>query len=102
MDDSERTESPNPTHKEQSVTVPVSAAGQVMIPEEFRQKLGISTPGHVIFREDDDGSVVIEQVRSPAEMEGFAARSGEASTDKAASELLHEKRDSDSVEDTGE
>ncbi|WP_241686290.1 AbrB/MazE/SpoVT family DNA-binding domain-containing protein [Halorubrum amylolyticum] len=97
MDDSEELESSDPGHKETAVTASVSLSGQVMIPEEFRQILGISTPGYVLFRETDDGSVVIEQVRSPAEMEGFAARTGEASTDKAASELLHEKRQSDGV-----
>jgi len=41
--------------------------------------------------------MIIEQVRSPREMRGFAACS-EASTDKPASDILEKKRDQDRKE----
>jgi hypothetical protein len=48
----------------------------------------------VLFRETEDDEIVVEQVRSPSEMRGFAAHS-EASTEKPASEILREKREQD-------
>ncbi|TKX43490.1 MULTISPECIES: AbrB/MazE/SpoVT family DNA-binding domain-containing protein [unclassified Halorubrum] len=81
-----------------SATVSVSSSGQATIPKKFRDKLGIDAPGQVTFRETDDGEVVIERVRSAQEMAGFAARSGEPSTDNPASEMLREKREADKAE----
>jgi len=77
--------------------VSVTKHGQATIPKRFREKLGITAPGKVLFRETEDGSVIVEQVPSPSEMRGFAARS-EASTDTPASEILREKRDRDRAE----
>lgn len=77
--------------------VSVTKHGQATIPKRFREKLGIDAPGKVLFRETEDGAVVVEQVRSPSEMRGFAARS-EASTDRPATELLEEKRERDRTE----
>ena len=51
-----------------------------------------------MFTETDDGDVVIKPVPSASEMEGFAARSATASTEKPASELLREKREADRAE----
>jgi len=76
--------------------VAVTKHGQATIPKRFREKLGIEAPGKVLFRESEDGEIVVEQVRSPSEMRGFAARS-EASTD-TASEILREKREQDREE----
>ena len=83
-----RSESSTDSEKE---IVAVTKHGQATIPKRFREKLGIDAPGKVLFRETDDGEVVVEQVRSASEMQGFAARS-EASTDTPATELLREKR----------
>jgi antitoxin PrlF len=88
MSDSEQSE------ESETEVVSVTKHGQATIPKRFREKLGIGTPGKVLFRETDDGRVVVEHVRSPSEMRGFAARS-EASTDVPATDLLHEKRDRD-------
>lgn len=74
--------------------VSVSKHGQATIPKRFREKLGIDAPGKALFRETEDGEVIVEQVRSASEMQGFAARS-EASTDTPATELLREKRAQD-------
>jgi AbrB family looped-hinge helix DNA binding protein len=74
--------------------VAVTKHGQATIPKRFREKLGIEAPGKVLFRETEDGEVIVEQVRSPSEMRGFAARH-EATTDRPATELLQEKREQD-------
>ncbi len=87
----------DPPDDSKKVIVAVTKHGQTTIPERFREKLGIEAPGKVLFRETEDGEIIVEQVRSPSEMRGFAARS-EASTDKPASEILREKREQDRKE----
>jgi AbrB family looped-hinge helix DNA binding protein len=74
--------------------VAVTKHGQATIPKRFRDKLGIDAPGKVVFRETKEGEVIVEHVRSPSEMRGFAARS-EATTDKPATQILQEKREQD-------
>ena len=91
MSESERS---NNSEKE---VVAVTKHGQATIPKRFREKLGIEAPGKVLFRETESGEVIVEQVRSPDEMRGFAARS-EASTDRPATEILQEKREQDQEE----
>jgi AbrB family looped-hinge helix DNA binding protein len=81
----------------ESEIVSVTKHGQATIPKRFREKLGIETPGKVQFRETADGDVVVEQVRSPADMRGFAARS-EPKTEKPATQILREKRERDREE----
>ncbi|AHG05554.1 AbrB family transcriptional regulator (plasmid) [Halobacterium sp. DL1] len=80
-------------HSEREV-VAVTKHGQATIPKRFRDKLGIDAPGKVLFRETEEGEVIVEHVRSPSEMRGFAARS-EATTDKPATQILREKREQD-------
>jgi AbrB family looped-hinge helix DNA binding protein len=77
--------------------VAVTKHGQATIPKQFREKLGIEAPGKVLFRETEDGEVMVERIRSPSEMRGFAARN-EASTDRPASEILRKKREQDREE----
>jgi len=86
-----RTERSEDSEKE---VVAVTKHGQATIPKRFRDKLGIDAPGKVLFRETEEGEVIVERVRSPSEMRGFAARS-EATTDKPATQILHEKREQD-------
>jgi AbrB family looped-hinge helix DNA binding protein len=86
-----RTEQSEDSEKE---VVAVTKHGQATIPKRFRDKLGIDAPGKVLFRETEEGEVIVEHVRSPSEMRGFAARS-EATTDKPATQILHEKREQD-------
>jgi antitoxin PrlF len=83
------TEQPDNSAKE---IVAVTKHGQATIPKRFREKLGIEAPGKVRSRETEAGDVIVEHVRSPSEMRGFAARS-EATTDMPVSEILHENRD---------
>ena len=86
-----KTEQSSDSEKE---IVAVTKHGQATIPKRFRERLGIEAPGKVLFRETEAGEILVERVRSPSEMRGFAARS-EASTDTPASELLREKREQD-------
>jgi len=74
--------------------VSVTKHGQATIPKRFRDKLGIDAPGKVLFRETEEGEVIVEHVRSPSEMRGFATRS-EATTDKPGTQILREKREQD-------
>jgi AbrB family looped-hinge helix DNA binding protein len=85
MSGTERTQ-----HSEKEV-VAVTKHGQATIPKQFREKLGITAPGKVLFREAEDGTIVVEHVRSPGEMRGFAARQV-ASTDQPATEILQTNR----------
>ena len=89
-----KSEQSNGSEKE---IVAVTKHGQATIPKRFREKLGIETPGKVLFRETEDGEVIVEQVRSPSEMRGFATRH-EATTDRPATEILQEKREQDQNE----
>jgi len=86
-----KTERRNDSEKE---IVAVTKHGQATIPKRFREKLGIEAPGKVVFRGTEDGHLIVEPVRSPSEMRGFAARR-EASTDRSATEILKEKRERD-------
>lgn len=88
------TEQPKNSERE---VVAVTKHGQATIPKRFREKLGIEAPGKVLFRETADGEVIVEQVRSPGEMRGFAARS-ETDTDRPASDILRAKRKQDREE----
>ena len=92
-----KTEQSNGSEKE---IVAVTKHGQATIPKRFREKLEIEAPGKALFRETEDGEIIVEQVRSLS-MRGFAARS-EASTDKSASEILREKREQDREERDGQ
>lgn len=83
-----------PSSDSEKEVVSVSKHGQATIPKRFREKLGIDAPGKVLFRETEEGDVIVEQVRSASEMRGFAARN-ESSTDVPATQLLREKREQD-------
>ncbi len=89
-----KTEQSDDSEKE---IVSVTKHGQATIPKRFREKLGIDAPGKVLFRETEDGEVIVEHVRSPSEMRGFAARS-EATTDEPATDILRKKREQDRQE----
>ncbi|ARS90830.1 AbrB/MazE/SpoVT family DNA-binding domain-containing protein [Natrarchaeobaculum aegyptiacum] len=86
-----KSEHPSDSEKE---VVSVTKHGQATIPKRFRDKLGIEAPGKVLFRETEDGDVVVEQVRSPSEMRGFASRQ-EPKTDTPATQILRDKRKQD-------
>ena len=80
------------TEDSEKEVVAVTKHGQATIPKQFREKLGITAPGKVLFREAEDGTIVVERVRSPGEMRGFAARHV-ATTDQPATEILQKNRE---------
>lgn len=92
------TENPNDSESE---IVSVTKHGQATIPKRFREKLGIDAPGTVLFRETDEGDVVVERVPSPSEMRGSAARN-DPKVDTPATRILREKRDRDREERASE
>ena len=79
------------TEDSEREVVAVTKHGQATIPKQFREKLGITAPGKVLFREAEDGTIVVEHVRSPDEMRGFAARQT-PTTDQPATEILQTNR----------
>ena len=85
----------DPDNAELLETAPVSASGDVTIPDRVCDTLGLTPPGLVAFYESDTGEVFMKRVPSASEMRGFAARNAEVTTDTPASELLRAKRNSD-------
>lgn len=69
--------------------VSVSEKGQATIPKELRKRHGISTPGKVRIRENDDGEIVVEPVPS------LRAFRGAAETGRSGTEILREERERD-------
>jgi len=74
---------------ENETTVTVTSKGQATIPKEFRDRLGIETPGRVRFVENDRGEVVVRPVERPSEIRGALATGDE---ETPATELLREER----------
>ena len=58
--------------------VSVSSRGQATIPKQFREELGIDTPGHVKFVRTDEGEVVVRSIHSVTDLRGTL----EGNTDK--------------------
>lgn len=82
---------------ENGTTVAVTSKGQATIPKQFRDRLGIDTPGRVRFVENEDGEVVIRPVKRPAALRGaLASEDGEEET--PATTLLREERERDRSE----
>ena len=62
----------------ESRVVQISERGQATIPKEFREKIGLTAPGRVEFREED-GEITIHPIQSPEEMRGLIESDGNAS-----------------------
>ena len=75
-------------------TVTVTRDGQVRIPNEIRDELGIDTPGQIRFVQNKEGEVMIRPVKRPSELQGELA--SEANDEQqSATELLREERKRD-------
>lgn len=79
-----------------SETAPVSRSGQVTIPREIRESLGIDPSDEVVFQSHDDDTVTMERLRPPAEIVGVAADRESGAT--SATEILRESRKRDERE----
>jgi len=79
---------------ESEKVVSVSARGQATIPKEFREELGIDTPGRVKFVRTADGEIVVRPIRSVTDLRGVLK--GETDQQgRSAVERLREERDRD-------
>ena len=82
------------SESESEKVVSVSARGQATIPKEFREELGIETPGRMEFVRTDAGDIVVRPIRSVKDLRGILMDK----TDKqgrSATERLREERERD-------
>lgn len=68
--------------------VSVTEKGQATIPKEFREALGIDTPGKVKFRETSRGEIIIQPVMSVRSFRGALS----SENDQSGVEILRENR----------
>ena len=76
--------------------VSVSSRGQATIPKEFREELGIDTPGRVKFVRTEEGDIVVRSIQSVTDLRGIL----EDKTDdqgRSATERLLEEREADNA-----
>lgn len=79
---------------ESEKVVSVSPRGQATIPKEFREELGIDTPGRVKFVRTAEGEIVVRPIHSLTDLRGVL----KGATDeegRSATELLREERERD-------
>jgi len=79
---------------ESEKVVSVSSRGQATIPKEFREKLGINTPGRVKFIRTKEGEIVVRPIHSVTDLRGVL----DGKTDeqgRSATERLREERTAD-------
>jgi AbrB family looped-hinge helix DNA binding protein len=78
--------------------VSVSSQGQATIPKEFREALGIDTPGRVKFVRTEDGEIAVRPIDSVKDLRGVL----EGKTDtqgRTAVERQDEERTRDEADD---
>lgn len=77
--------------------VAVSSRGQATIPKEFRDELGIDTPGRVKFVRTNDGEVVVRPIRSATDLRGVVAGKtddeGRSAVERLRAEGKRDERD---------
>jgi AbrB family looped-hinge helix DNA binding protein len=84
---------------ESEKVVSVSSRGQATIPKEYREELGIDTPGRVKFVRTSEGEIVVRPIRSATDLRGILA--GKTDDEgRTASERLHESRERDAARET--
>jgi len=79
---------------ESEKVVSVSSRGQATIPKEFREELGIDTPGRVKFVRTDEGEIVVRPIHSVTDLRGIL----DGKTDeqgRLATDRLREERTAD-------
>jgi AbrB family looped-hinge helix DNA binding protein len=82
--------------RESEKVVAVSARGQATIPKEFRDELGIETPGRVKFVRNEAGEIVVEPIQSVTDLRGVLA--GKTDDEgRTATERLRAEREQDAV-----
>lgn len=80
--------------------VSVSSRGQATIPKEFREELGIDTPGRVKFVRTDEGDIVVRPIHSVKDLRGVLQGETDEQGRSAVERLRKErKRDKASEEE---
>ena len=74
--------------------VSVSSRGQATIPKEFREELGIDTPGRVKFVRTEEGDIVVRPIHSVTDLRGVLAGKTDEQG-RSATECLQEERAQD-------
>ena len=72
----------------------VSSRGQVTIPKEFREEVGIDMPGRVEFARTEAGDIIVRPIHSVTDLHGML----EGKTDdqgRSATERLQKERAAD-------
>lgn len=71
--------------------VSVSSRGQATIPKEFREELGIETPGRVKFVRTGEGEIVVRPITSVTDLRGILAGKTDAEGRSAIAHLRAER-----------
>lgn len=70
-----------------AATASVTRKGQVTIPKEIRESLGLTIPGRIESRQTADGTIEVRPVKSPAELRGELATEETRGTTSVSDEL---------------
>jgi len=80
---------------ESDKVVSISSRGQATIPKEFREQLGINTPGRVKFVRTDEGEIVVRPIHSVTDLRGILAgktdEQGRSATERLRAERAIDK-----------
>ncbi|MFD1588177.1 AbrB/MazE/SpoVT family DNA-binding domain-containing protein [Halorientalis brevis] len=79
---------------ESEKVVSVSSRGQATIPKEFREHLGIDTPGRVKFVQTEEGEIVVRPIQSVTDLRGVLEGKTDEQ-DRSAVERLRDERKQD-------
>jgi len=83
---------------ESEKVVSVSSRGQATIPKEFREELGIDTPGRVKFIRTEEGEIVVRPIHSVTDLRGVLAGKTDEQG-RSATERLRKERAADKASD---
>ena len=83
---------------ESEKVVSVSSRGQATIPKEFREELGIDTPGRAKFVRTEEGEIVVRPIQSVTDLRGILAEKTDEQG-RSAVERLREERERDRASD---
>jgi len=79
--------------------VSVSSRGQATIPKEFREELGIDTPGRVKFVRTEEGDIVVRPIHSVTDLRGILKDKTD-DQGRTATERLQKKREAELLDNS--
>ena len=84
---------------ESEKVVSVSSRGQATIPKEFREELGIDTPGRVKFVRTEEGDIVVRPIHSVTDLRGILKDKTD-DQGRTATERLQKKREAELLDNS--